>query len=238
MTLKTLIDEFRSRKPEAVIADGLIRQGWFVLFACFALVYGVVSNVVRKYIPSIRPYLTSGLPWIIGAACILVSILIFHRFTNWGRRRRLFLLIRLIRRYSRFSHEKEMEVVSRIHSRTRAAALVFLMTLHLAFPLAIAIIYLFGVAIISDVTNNIKGTHIHPSFGPKLLFNVYGVVLGLSFSWMVILLESARLESLLLSAKYRRKMIVDWQARIVKLKSKLCKQTHRKALVQSASAST
>ncbi len=196
-----------------------------------------LSDFARKYIPFLRAYLTPGSPWMIAAAFIAIGTLLYYRFTDGGRRSRLVRLLRLRRRYNRFSHEKEMEVLSRIHSQTRAAAIIFLMTSLLVLPLAIAICYLFAAAIIIDITNNVKGTHIHLSFLPKLFFNAYGIALGLSFSWILHLLESARMESLLLSAKYRRKIMVVWQAKIVKLKSKLRKQHPRKALAQSAAAS-
>ena len=238
MTVKTLIDEFRSRKPETVIVDALIRQAGVCFFAAFLFGVGALSDYVRKYIPSIRVYLTPGPPWVIGAAIILAVIFIYDGFTNRGRRSHLLRLLHLLRQYDRFSHEKEMEVVSRIHSRTRLAALVFLMTSFLTLPLVVAFFYSFGIAIVSDITNNIKGTHIQLSFGPKLFLNAYGIALGLSFSWIFHLLESARFESLLLSGKYRRKMIVDWRARIVRIKSKLRKPPSRKALAQSASVSS
>ncbi len=194
MTRKTLIKEFRSKKPETVIVDGLIRQAWTFFFqqawplfiAIFYFGYGILSHFVRKYIPSVRIYLTPGLPWVISAVCIIIGILIYNGFTNRGRRSYLLRLLRLIRRYNRFSHEKEMEVISRIHSRTRAAALVLLMTLFLTLPLAVVSGYLFGVAIISDITNNIKGTSFHPPFGPRLFFNVYGIALGLFLAGFLI----------------------------------------------------
>ena len=236
VTLGSVIAELRSRKPETLIADGLIKGAYDLVFPLFLAGIGFLSHFARKYVPSIRPYLTPSLPWVVVAACIVAAILIFNTFSNWGRRSRLLHLLRLVRRYDRFSHEKEMEVVSRVHSRTSAAALVFLVTFVLMLPLAAAISVLFGVAIISDITNNIKGTSIHPSFGPKLFFNAYGIGLGAFLSWIINLLESARLESLLLSPKYRRKMILTWRASIVKLKAKLRKKPCRQASTQSTSA--
>ena len=238
-TPKSLIEEFRSRKLEAVIVDGLIKQAWIVLFAFLALLYALLSHFAGKYSPSIRAYLEPRLSWAFFAAYIafVIGLFFYYSSTDRGRRSRLMRLLYLLRQYDRFNHRKEMEVVSRIHPRTSTAALVFLLTSLLAAPLGIAIIYLFGVAIISDITNNIKGTHINPSFGPKLFFNGYGIVLSLSFVWIVHLFESARLESLLLSAKYRHKMIASWRARIVKLRLKIRRQPARIASAQNTSAS-
>jgi hypothetical protein len=214
MNIRSLINEFQAGKPEVVIVDALIKQTGTLVFMGVILLFGLLSQLGRKYLPSIKGFLTPGLPWIVGAACVVGGIVFYNDFTNLGCRNQLMHLLRLLRQYNRFGREKEMEIVSRIHSQTRAAALVFLTACFMSFPLAFVIWYWSGVAMIVDVTNNIKGTHIHPTFGSKLFFNGYGVLLGLSFSWIVQLLDSARSESLLLSAKYRRKKILT-ESRII-----------------------
>ena len=230
-TPKKVTDEFRSRRSEAVIVDMLVG----VASAALIAVPSLLIHFASSYIPSISAYLEPGLPLVFGVvySAVAVGMLVYYS-TNRGRKSRLIRLLRLLRQYGRFNHTKEMEVVSRIHSRTQAAALVFLFTSLLATPLLITITYFFAVAIIADITNNVKGTHIHPSFGPKLLVNGYGIVLGLSFFWIFQLLESARSESLLLSAKYRRKMIDNWRSRIAQLKPRIRKRCLRDAAQKMA----
>lgn len=241
MTCKTLIAEFRSRTPEKAIVDEFIKRLWLVVFAALVVAYHFLGRFAGKYVPAIRSYFfVPSFPWVFGVLCIVVGgTLIYGRFTIRGRRSQLRYLLHRLREYKRFSHEKEMEIVSRIHSRTRGAALIFLVTLFLTVPLAIAISYWFGVAIIVDITNNVKGTHtrIQPTLGSKLFFHAYGIALGVSFYSILRLLESSREDSLLLSGKYRRKMIYRWQTRIITIKLKPRKHARKQALAQNASAS-
>ncbi|MBV9224990.1 MAG: hypothetical protein JOY85_13225 [Acidobacteriaceae bacterium] len=241
MTLKTISDEFRSRyrQPEKLIVDAVVKQAGAWLFGTLILLYTVLAPYVRHHVPAVGAYLLTGRPWWGVTLGIVVVWVVYIQFTHHGRKRRLRYLLRKVHQYKRFNHEKEMESISRMHAQTRKAAILLLQIFLVSLPLILTIIYLFGTAIISDITNNIKGTHYQPPMGSKLFFNLYIWAIGAALSYCSNLLESARVEALMLSAQYRHRKLTLWQTAIEKLKSKLHKPTTRKVLAeQNVAAST
>lgn len=109
-----------------------------------------------------------------------------------GGRRRLARLEKLIGRYENFTHVEEMESQSEVHRNFANAFATAICIILLSMPLALAVVVLFGQAIVVDVVMNLKAGNVPPKY-PDTIWaaRIYGGVLGIGIAFLLHFIDRA-----------------------------------------------
>ncbi len=139
------------------------------------LKYGIVAGVVwsyKQWWPKLRAAARGILP---------------------NSEKRLNRLNKLIARYENYLHTEELESQSKVYRNLINALKAAALTLLISTPLIIAVLLLFGEAIVVDVVVNLKPGTIVPKQTAVWFWasRIYGAVLGICVSAFFIFLDQA-----------------------------------------------